>query len=387
MLEVWRQLHREKVSPTVLATQRQIPSYNNITKQELRRASYEVLYTGGLDQDIADEHAKVVYDTPKYVVFAGLKTSPYSPFDCVINCFPHEGNPITHTVDEISENERGLVFDVIERGIKATVEISQRHDRPLGRIYVEQHLGPGEVDHMHYYRTAYPQTHFHVYGLPLDFPREGDGFSPSSLKTTERTTYYDPTCFLAYDFMRHEFPAVDLKLNKMTSTIEVDWDYSFQISPEQREFITSLMIAWKKYWQEVADCYTNFKTDKHGRLIRLPMKVRLSRVNNLISHYPILSPESKSTLIWLAKNLQRADFKDSKVMLSHFFKSFAGSWSVLTDVDSQKRKFVFAPRTFVMSQRAGATDGYVVNNERGNWISSEERIGLVESQKELVGLI
>lgn len=385
--EVLKPLLQERIEPDVRGTYRSYLSYRDLGQQQVREADFETLMAGGLVEDIETGAGRILQDTGRYVFFARLKTASNAPFDTMINCFPHEGVPIAHTLDELPPQEQQNAFNWLEKTTQAVAEIAERHHRPLRRVYIEQHLGPGEVKHMEFYRTAYPQAHFHVYGVPLDFPRDDDVFHPSSLVRKDRTTFFEPTIYLAWDLIQQAFPEQLFELNESTSSIELKLDNSLCFSKSTRDFIVKLMSLWKEKWHQLASCFTNFSPDQNDRHIPLLKAQRLDNIEQYIADNPFLSNKSQIILRWLADSLQLADFTSERRKMSHFFKDIAGSWGVIADMETKERRFIFSPRTWVMSQRGGSTDGHLINQDRSKMLTGPTQMDLISIQKELIAAI
>lgn len=355
---------------------------NRVDISVTRSASFEGWH-GGLDPLFQNGLGTILRSGERYVTFAHMKTSINTPYDVLVTCVPHEGNPIIHALDEHDADTRTDIFNGVTTAILAIANVAARRGESLTRLYAIQHNALDELGN-YPFSTTFPQSHLHVYGVtPNDIQKAESGLPYRELIKRDpgnRHAFFDPTIAVARDLYAERFGAVPYD-PKTASLILTHRKLGLYIPAEEEQLYVRTMAEWKKAWYEVASCFTDFTYDDQRRLVPKGQPVREASVENFIQAHAGLGTESRMILRHIARNLTTFD---EKFLWNTFANNIHGSLGWTFDFENQTTTLRFAPRTFVVEHKIGATDGYYMSvNKPEGLPDTPDKEDIIAIQKEL----
>ncbi len=378
--------HRREVAVPRLHHTGLIKNFEHATLDMLRNASYEDILELGLRDMVENGTALLLPGTEQYGLFFYLKNAVNSAYDLLLNCFPKGSNCLVHSLDELPYDARTLMFDAINAAISANICAAAEQQDPLKKLYVIQHIGPGEADHHQPYATTYPQMHWHVYGIPESMQSTGYLSHELQRQPSFKHVLWDPTILISFDILKGVYPHVGL--DKTTSSIILkQTDLNPTIDRDDQQLLSEIMSFWKMSWQEIASCMTNFELDNYNRYLPLDQEERVRNVSKYLQKHREITPASQALLLQIAQNARPARSANEPTWnLTH--KGIFGSLGYTHDFTEQKSTLRVAPRTFVASNQIGATDGqFHTIKDRQSELNAEARAHIVDVQRKLLGII
>lgn len=370
-------------------TLRVFEDFKILPKEKLRKASYQDFFEKELQIYFQSKLAHCIFKDYDYSIFSYAKNAFNSEYELFLNCFPSTGYKIVHTLDEFPKKWQKRFFNSIEIANTCLLELMKQNNEMPRRIYSLQHIGLEELDNYDFSIT-YEQIHYHIFAI-TNKTLKSCVLKKNPFKTPNLcNTFYEPFLILYYDFMVQINPSLLIDY-KTSSLIIQRGPFNLSIKEDTRELIIALLEYWKIKWREIALCLTNFKVGENQRHIPFSIDKRMKNIYRLFDKYPSLSITSKKLLLWLSKNIQ--EHKGfSNVNEKRYWriinKNINGSIGITHDFDSHTTTVRFAPRTFILTERIGATDGfYWCIKDRNTSYSNKERSKIIKNQNRLIDLM
>ncbi len=313
-------------------------------------ATFSELCGAGLGDFFEKGLAYEVWQDSCYSFALYPKTIPSVPYEALITLLPkYDSSQIVRTVDELPPK----VLSNLLNGAITTLAALRETALDDGHIprygFVFQHIGPNDAHPKAPFNTSYLPLHFHLqlYECPLESFSLFTKGEPINMSEPEYVNFFHNTATLvARDIlMAHGIAA----RRRGPTALEMDErPAAMPFSPKDAARLVAYQQAWKRHWQTIAACFTDFSEDSYGRYFLYPLDERQARLEELIvSDYAYLSEETRRALMALAYEA-KDEVADPCLWT---YKGVNGTAGYVFDYEEKSRTFAFSPKIFTNTYR------------------------------------
>jgi len=358
MKEAYKQLSMSSKPEYIVQAYRQFSNLN-APQEKVRVANYETWKQIGFADQEEMGVAKKMYSKEGYTIVTQIKNVPETKFDQLFICLPTCDAPIVHLPNKLPRETANQFYHSLNLGLLALQENAQEYNQTLRRVYVQQHVGPLELN-TYPFNISFPQFHMHIIGVTdQDIAQAHSTAQHKQVfkRRLFRHTFFDPSIYIARDIYENYFQTtseIDFTVsNLIVNSRKLD---DLQLHETEWQQLFAIYNMWEKEWFKLASCFTDFETDANNRLVPLPITIRKERLDTYLAKYPFLSEQSVHLLNFLAQSIQPFDITHPTQAV---YNGMAGSVGWVFNLDTSEVTVRVAPRLFV-SEKKFATDGFFV---------------------------
>ena len=310
-----------------------------LSLNELRRANFHDLEQAKFDHLVQEGLATKLISTQDQNFIAWSGTGVASPIEFLLGTFPHKNKKSITTFDECTRNELELFRKLITYAVQSVLGVqNQISKEPYGNIIVCQHLGPNETDYLNYHFQSFNQLHLHVFFDP-DKDDEKVQYEYGKVIRNGLSEPFWPLITKIVDSL-----GLPVHSDSSTKSIVIT-DRVRQLTIEHLELVADCMKKWQSTWNELASCFTEFKTDDLKRYIPSTNEKKLAQ---FISKFN-LDNRSIRLLNLLAVNLQTAS--ENGAPWTWLSKGIFGTINFTYSIPDENWTVELIPRTRVHDAR------------------------------------
>lgn len=294
---------------------------------------------GGLGKDLREGLALDVGRIGDQSLFLFPSTALAERHYNLLFCLPEEAENLAMHFDDLSHWQSTKVLEKLDMIVKT---MHKQHPH-VKKFIITQHIAQREP-YGYYFSQTLPQMHFHIfsYSKEQDLIKEGlfEKIYRFKTKNIIDQVYKEQSTRLVYDWLSLENKSI--RLDDNTSKIKVYKttldDYFFL---DEAEELHSLFESWKKGWEVIASCFTDFESNCGGRYCLISIEESMKRIEYIFQKYMQISERGRKYINILFQNLYYN--KGNKL----YFKGINGTMGWIYDFESNTRECVLSPRAEV----------------------------------------